>query len=64
LDVQVTVLENLRSGLAVDDGFRKEGPVNFTIPYSRTGSVYTDQERQARNASLVVPMCSSPSLTP
>jgi len=43
LDVQVTVLENLRSGLAVDDGFRKEGPVNFTIPtYSRTGSVYSE----------------------
>jgi len=43
LDVQVTVLETLRSGLAVDDGFRKEGPVNFTIPsYSNAGSVYTE----------------------
>jgi hypothetical protein len=43
LKVFVRVLQPIRSGLAVDDEDRKDGPVNFTVPtYSRLGSIYTE----------------------
>ena len=42
LKVYVRVLEHIRSGLAVDNGYPSEGPVNFTVNTygGKNGSVY------------------------